>query len=217
MTGETLRVGLYASGETLAAIDRSLVALRAWAAEHREWRVVEEYVDELGAFDREDYQRLLADAEAGRLDLVIFRSLAEFLPGGTGATVRCLVSLGRVGVRFASRTEPNLSTLDDRGGRLVQTLRVLEAQEHHRFSAHLSRRISEGRREGHRAGRKRLPLETRQAIARHRRNGLSIAATAEDLGVARSTVTKYQDSPNGELIEPLPERAIRAIFGRGRG
>lgn len=216
MTTESFRVGIYAAGETVAAVDRSLAALRAWAAEHSGWEVVDEYFDDLTAGDRDDFDRLIADAEAGRLDLVLFRSLAEFLPGGITATVRHLAGLGRHGVRFASRTEPDLSTLGTDGEPFARALRSIEAQERLRFAAHLRHRLGEARRDGHRAGRRRLPLETRQAIARHRRNGLSIAATAKALGVAHSTVVKYQDSPVRDLIELLPDRAVRKIFGGRR-
>lgn len=216
MTTEGFRVGIYAAGETTAAVDRSLDALRAWAAEHSRWQVVEEYFDDFTAATRDDFDRLIADAEAGLLDLVLFRSLAEFLPGGITATVRRLAGLGRHGVRFASRTEPHLSTLGDAGETFARALRSIEAQERLRFAVHLRRRLDDARRDGHRGGRPRLPLETRQAIARLRREGRTIAATAEALGVAQSTVVKYQDSPVGDLLELLPDRAVRAIFGGRR-
>ncbi len=216
MTTERFRVGIYAAGETTAAVDRSLDALRAWAAEHAGWRLVEEYFDDTTAAARDDFDRLIADAEAGRLDLVLFRSLAEFLPGGITATVRHLAGLGRHGVRFASHTEPHLTTLGDGGRLLALALRSLEAQERLRFAAHLRHRLDDARRDGHRGGRPRLPLATRQAIARLRREGRTVAATAEALGVAQSTVVKYQDAPIGDVLELLPDRAVRAIFGAGR-
>jgi DNA invertase Pin-like site-specific DNA recombinase len=216
MTTESFRVGIYAAGETTAAVDGSLDALRAWAAEQSGWRVVEEYFDDLTTATRDDFDRLIDDAEAGRLDLVLFRSLAEFLPGGITATVRHLAGLGRHGVRFASRTEPHLTTLGDAGQLFARALRSIEAQERLRFGVHLRRRLDDARRDGHRGGRPRLPLETRRAIARLRREGRTVAATAQALGVAQSTVVKYQDSPIGDLLELLPDRAVRAIFGGRR-
>lgn len=212
MTAASLRVGIYAAGKTASAVDRSLDALRTWAAARSEWEVVEEYFDDVASGARDDFERLMADAEGDRLDLVLFRSLAEFLPLGTLATVRHLAELVRRGVRFASRTEPHISTLGVAGEIFAQALHSLEAQERLRFSAHLRHRLGDARRTGRGAGRPRLALETRLAIARMRREGRSITATAEALGVARSTVNKYQDVPVGDYFEQLPDRAARAIL-----
>lgn len=208
MTTKRYRVGIYAAAETAAAADRSVDALRAWAAEHSAWEVVGEYKD-VGRV-REDLGRFFTDVERGALDLVIFPSLHAFLPLGTADTIRRLALLTRLGVAFASQTEPFFSTLGRQHESLASCLLALEAQERHRVSKRLRKGHARAKRRRP-MGRPRVPLKTRRAIARLREEGKTIAEIAEALDVAQSTVAKYQYRSTDDLFELLPSRAFRAL------
>lgn len=208
MTTKRYRVGIYAAAETAAATDRSLDSLRAWSEEHPGWEVVEEYFDVAGA--RDDLQRLFTDVERGCLDLVLFPSLRRFLPLGTVQTVRHLTRLIRMGVGFASLTEPSFSTVGAEEDSPVPLLLALEDQERHQVSARLRRGHARARRRGA-GGRPRVSRKTRAAIARLRGQGKTIAEIAKALEVAPSTVAKYQNRSVDDLFELVPERAMRAL------
>lgn len=208
MATNRYRAGIYASADTAAATDRSLDALRAWSEEHSGWEVVEEYFDVAGA--RDDLQRLFGDAERGCLDLVLFRSLHEFLPYGCVQSVRHLMRLIRLSVDFASQTESHFSTVGPSRESLAPLLRALEAQERRQVSGRLRRGHARTRRRRG-AGRPRVSRKTRAAISRLRGQGKTIAETAQRLGVAPSTVAKYQDRPIDDLFDLVPERALRAL------
>lgn len=208
MTTKRTRVGIYAAGDTRAAADRSLDALRAWSAEHPEWEVVQEYAD-MGA-GRDDLRRLFADVERGDLDAVLFTSLREFLPLGAVDTVRRLALLTRLGVAFASRTEPHFTTLGAHQERHASFLLALEAQERHQLAKRLRRGHAWAKRRRP-IGRPRVPVKTRVAIARLREQGKTIAEISDTLGVAQSTVAKYQHRSIDDLFDLLPTRAFRAL------
>jgi len=208
MTTKRYRVGIYAAGDTAAATDRSLDALRAWSDDHSGGDVVEEDFDVAGV--RDDLKRLFADVERDCLDVVLFPSLQGFLPMGARETVRHLAQLIRLGVAFASRAEPSFSTLGPEQEFLAPALLALEAQERHQISLRLRRGHARARRRGA-GGRPRVSRKTRSAIARLRGQGKTIAEIAETLDVAPSTVAKYQNRSVDDLFELVPERAMRAL------
>lgn len=208
MTTKRYRVGIYAAADTAAAADRSLDALRAWAAENSAWEVVGEYKD-VGRV-RDSLRRFFTDVERGDLDLVLFPSLRGFLPLGTVDTVRRLALLTRLGVEFASLAEPFLSTVGTQQEWLASLLLTLEAQERHQISKRLRRGHASAKRRRP-MGRPRVPVKTRVEIARLREQGKTIAEIAEALDVAQSTVAKYQNRSIDDLFDLLPSRAVRAL------
>lgn len=201
----TQRVGIYSVGDTLEEVEETLATLRAWCEERCGWKVAEEYFD-VGR-GRDDFRRLWRAVQRARLDVVAVRSVRELLPETTHGTVRYLAELSRLGVGLASRDEPFLSTLDaDRAQALGAVLGFLERQELRRISSRVQKGLRDARRAGYGAGRPRLSKQKRREIVRLRRQGKSVRETAEVLGVAVSTVIKYQHRPVDDLLENLLPR-----------
>ena len=86
-TEETIRVGLYSRVSTDNIEQASSIALQEVSFEdiarlHPNWELVETYTDEgisgTSTARRKDFQRMIADAEAGKLDLIVTRSVSRF-------------------------------------------------------------------------------------------------------------------------------------------
>lgn len=134
-------------------------------------------------------------------------SVRDLLPENGRETVRHLAELSRLDVTLASRKESFLSTVDRTQAQLVcELLGFLERQEMLHVSAHVQDGLKRARRAGHGAGRPRLPKKKRREIVRLRRQGKSVRETAEALGIAVSTVVKYQHRPVDDLLEGLLPR-----------
>jgi DNA invertase Pin-like site-specific DNA recombinase len=71
------------------------------------WTIVHEYVDHATAnhSDREQFQRLFADASQRKFDLVLFWSLDRFSREGVKQTLDHLERLSSYGVGYRSFTE----------------------------------------------------------------------------------------------------------------
>lgn len=212
MKKRPLRAALYARSEGRdEEVERDLEELRAWCRREG-WQVAEEYADyatPLGS-TRDDFGRLFEDARRGRFDIVLFTALRNFLPVATRETVRRLMELDRLDVAVAALFEPEFSTRGAEGSRLRRALALLEAQQHRHIATRVRSGMARMRQEGRPVGRPRLPVEKRRRIVALRREGRSVAETAQAVGVAESTVVKYQHRPVDDLLELV----IRARPGK---
>jgi len=88
--------------------------LRAYAASMG-WEIAGEYVDFAsgGNSDREEFQRMLADADARKFDLVLVWSLDRFSREGISNTLGYIERLKRAGVAIMSLQERWLDTRND--------------------------------------------------------------------------------------------------------
>lgn len=86
-TSEIVRVGLYTRVSTGSLEQASSIALQEVSFEdmqkiHPNWQLVETYTDEgisgTSIDKRKGFQKMIRDAEAGRLDLIVTRSVSRF-------------------------------------------------------------------------------------------------------------------------------------------
>jgi len=116
------------------------------------WTLLREYRDEetaSGKKDRPQFLQLLADAQAGQFDLVIFWSLDRFSREGVLETFRYLETLTQAGVGWLSHTEEFLNSLGPFRDGVLAILACIAKQERIRIServkAALDRRKAEGK------------------------------------------------------------------------
>lgn len=144
-----LRVAAYArvstdSAEQLTSYRAQVDYYTRYIAGHDGWELVEVYTDEgisgTTIRKREGFQRMIADALAGKIDLIVTKSLSRFARNtvDTLTTVRALKEKG-VGVFFEKE---NIHTLDSKGELLITIMSSLAQEE--------SRSISENVTWGHR-------------------------------------------------------------------
>lgn len=209
-TPRPLRVGLYlrvSTGEQNT--DNQRDALEAWAAQ-RGHKVLEVYEDAgvsgaKAATARPAFKRLLSDCTRGKLDMVatwsvdrMGRSLQDLLG--------VLQHLETTGVGLFIHQQ-DLDTSTPSGKAMFQMVGVFAEFERSMISARVKaglervrnetpqERRERGAREGRKIkeiGRPGLDASTRDAILAARNAGLSIAETAEKVGVGTTTVKKVQ-------------------------
>lgn len=167
------RAALYARCSTVHQdVGLQLDALRR-LAETRGWSPVEVYVDEgvSGAKDsRPALDRMMADARAGKLDVVAVWKFDRFARS-TAHLLSALDDFRRAGVHFVSVTEAI-----DTGtavGRMVYTLLACVAEFERaliteRVAAGVARAMANGRRVG-----PRVDVDTRPAVALSKEGGAS--------------------------------------------
>jgi DNA invertase Pin-like site-specific DNA recombinase len=128
------RVAAYArvsveKGRTLHSLSAQVSYYSDYIQKRPEWEYVGVYADsgETGTLkDRGEFQRLIADCEAGRIDIVITKSISRFARNTVDLleTVRRLREIG-VGVRFE---EQNIDSMSG-DGELMMTILASFAQE----------------------------------------------------------------------------------------
>ena len=103
------------------------------------WSFVEVYADEgisgTQAFKRENFMRMIKDAQEGKIDLILTKSISRFARNtlDTLKYVRLLKGLG-VGIYFE---EENINTLDMAGELLLTVLSSVAQQESETISSHV--------------------------------------------------------------------------------
>ena len=187
-----------------AAAERQFEGLRAWC-EREGWRVVEEYLDydTRTGVTRDDFKRLMHDAAYGAFDLVLFTRVGDFVAEGVRETARYLAELNRLGVDYASRDEPALSTMGAHAGTVRAVVDLFATQENRRISARIRAGMLRAKQEGRPIGRPKLDRALRRRIVELRRAGKTLADTAAELGVSVGTVVKYQRRPVDDLLDEL--------------
>lgn len=184
--------------------ERQFDELRAWC-EAEGWLVVEEYLDydTRTSVTRDDFKQLMHDAARGGFDLVLFTRLGDFIAEGVREAVRHLAELGRLGIDYASRAEPRLSTLDDCGQAVQALVEIFATQENRRISSRIRAGMLRAKQEGRAIGRPKLDAALRRQIVELRRAGKTLGATARAVGISESTVVKYQRRPVDDLLDEL--------------
>jgi DNA invertase Pin-like site-specific DNA recombinase len=184
-TTKTLRAALYARVSTTdQTAENQLLELRRYA-EARGWMSAE-YVDTgvSGSKDRRPaLDRLMADATARRVDLVVCWRLDRF-----GRNLRHLVvtieELTAAGVGFVSLGE-SIDTGSPTGRLLLGVLGSFAQFERERIKERIQAGLQRARKQGQRLGRRRQKIDP-EAILRVQ--GMSVRHAAKVLGVPASRV-----------------------------
>ena len=156
----------------------------------RSWRVVGSYVDRESGFRdkiRPEYDRMLKDAQSGKLDVVVFWSLDRFGRRGTFETLAALKSLSDHGVQFLSYQEQFLDSAGPFKDAIVGFIAAIARMESVRISDRVKAGIARSRLAGIRIGRKERNVDT-ELLDMLIDKKMSLRGMASKLGVSRSTV-----------------------------
>jgi DNA invertase Pin-like site-specific DNA recombinase len=188
-----LRAALYARVSTSNKgqdVGLQLDELRQVAAQ-RGWTVVAEYVDEgvSGAKEsRPELDRMLADAQGGRFDLVAVWKL-DRLGRSLQHLLRLLANLADWGVGFASLRDAGIDTTTPTGRLMLQILGALAEYERELIRERVIAGVRRAQAQGKHCGRPRVDLELRPAVAMLN-EGRGLREVAKILGVSRSTLRR---------------------------
>ena len=189
---KTVRAALYARVSTLNGQDvgLQLEELRQVAGQ-RGWNLVEEYVDEgvSGAkASRPGLDRLLADAQRGRFDVVLVWKL-DRLGRSLQHLLGVLDDLAGWGVGFASVRDAGIDTTTPAGRLMLQILGAFSEFERELVRERVIAGVRRAQAAGKHCGRPRVEFDLRPAVALLEQ-GRSLKETARILGVSRNTLRR---------------------------
>ena len=129
--------------------ENQLSQLRAFAATQG-WTIAHEYVDRATGkhSDREQFQRLFADASQRKFDLVLFWSLDRFSREGVLETLNHLQRLAAYGVGYRSFTEQYLDSCGIFKDAVLSILATIAKQERIRLSERTIAGLEKARKQG---------------------------------------------------------------------
>ena len=185
------RAALYARVSTDEQSPELQVAELRRLAEQRGWRVVDEYIDHgvSGAKEsRPALDRLLADAQAGELDLVAVWKL-DRLGRSLQHLLRTLDSLTGWGVQFVSARDSGIDTTSPSGRLMLHMLAAFAQFERDLLRERVIAGVRRAQAAGKHCGRKKVEIDLRPAVAMLDR-GHGIKTTARSLGVSVSTLRR---------------------------
>ena len=190
-TSRPPRAALYARCSTTDQnLDVQLHELRQ-AAQQRGWVVAGEYLDEgvSGAQDsRPGLDGLLADAQAGKLDLVVVWRL-DRLGRSLKHLLKLLDELTSYGVGFTSLRDPGIDTTTASGRLLLQLLGAFAEFERNLIRERVVAGVRRAQANGVHCGRPKVELDLRPARALLN-EGRAVREVASVLGVSRSTLRR---------------------------
>ena len=185
------RVALYARVSTKDKrqdTENQLAQLRQFCETQR-WAVVHEYVDKTTGkhSDREQFQRLFADASQRQFDVVLFWSLDRFSREGVRETLNHLERLDNYGVGYRSFTEQYLDSCGIFKDAVLAILAVIAKQERVRLSERTIAGLQRARKAGRVGGRPKVVCD-RIKVQRLHQAGKSLGEIAAAVGVSKSSV-----------------------------
>ena len=188
-----MKVALYArvsKKNSKQDTENQLVQLRQ-LAQAQQWDVVDEYVDRVTGkrSDREEFQRLFADASQRRFDLVLFWSLDRFSREGVLETLNHLQRLLQYGVGYRSFTEQYLDSCGIFKDAVLSILATIAKQERVRLSERVTAGLERARKQGRVGGRRPLVVD-RDRVAALDEEGHTMREIAEQLGISAASVCR---------------------------
>jgi DNA invertase Pin-like site-specific DNA recombinase len=188
-----MRVVLYARVSTKDKgqdTENQLAQLREFVGKQG-WSVTKEYVDYASGSksDREQFQRMFADASKRSFDLVLFWSLDRLSREGVLETLQHLQRLTASGIGWRSYTEQYLDSIGPFRDAVLAILATLAKQERIRISERTVAGLQVARANGKRLGRPTVAVDPAKVHAL-RASGLSFAAIGKQLGISTGTAHK---------------------------
>ncbi len=185
-----MTVALYARVSTSNGQDTTnqLRQLRAYCRK-KGHKIVGEYVDRQsgGDADREQFQRLLADANQRKFDLILFWALDRFSREGVLRTLQYLQMLDGAGVGWKSLTEQYLDSAGIFKDAIISIMATLAKQERLRMSERILAGLERAKAQGRQLGRPKKVFD-RKKVVEMRKQGDSLGTIAKQLTVSRTTV-----------------------------
>lgn len=186
----TKRVVIYARVSTSDQDARNQIPQLREYANNQGWRVVEELVDVASGSKSKDARRGLDNvftlAHRRKFDILLFWALDRFSREGSRQTISYLTQLENYGVGWHSFTEPYLSTMGVFSDCIVSLLSSLAKQERIRIGERTRAGMEKARANGKRIGRPVTRPTLIQSAKQLRKQGLSFARIANQMGISRS-------------------------------
>ncbi len=185
----TTRAALYARVSTFDQDPELQLRELRELARQRGWGPVVEYIDHgvTGIrFKRPGLDRLLADAQAGRLDVVAVWRL-DRLGRSSLDLVRTVLQLERWGVQFVSLRDAGMDTTTPMGRLIFQILSAFAEFERNLLRERTKAGMARARERGSPLGRPRKRVTPQQARELVDELG-TLDAAAKALGVSRGTI-----------------------------
>lgn len=153
----------------------------------RGYKVVETYEERASAAkSRSEYARLMADAHAGRFDVLVIWAIDRFGRSMIG-NMQAVLDLDRCGVRTVSFREPWLDVDGPQRPLLLAIFSWVAQQEREQLVARTVAGMNRARAKGVRMGRPTVNVDVAKALALRAR-GKSVREIAMHLRVPKSTV-----------------------------
>ena len=188
-----LRAALYARVSTTGKgqdVGLQLDELRQ-VAEQRGWDVYDVFIDDgiSGSTDsRPALDRMMADAQAGRFDLVAVWKL-DRLGRSVQHVLALLDQLGSQGIEFVSLRDTGLDTTTPAGRLFTAIIAAFGAFERDIIRERVIAGVRRAQAQGKHCGRPRVHLDLRPAVAMLE-GGHSLREAAESMSVSRSTLRR---------------------------
>lgn len=188
-----MRVAIYGRVSTKdkgQETENQLLQLREFTRAQN-WTIHREYVDRKSgkSDDREEFQRLFADASQRQFDLVLFWALDRFSREGVLETLKHLERLTAAGVNWRSFTEQYLDSCGVFKDAVLAILAVIAKQERIRLSERTIAGLARARRAGRVGGRKSLVCD-RERIKLLASAGRSMRQIASEMGISAASVCR---------------------------
>jgi DNA invertase Pin-like site-specific DNA recombinase len=174
--------------------ENQLAQLREFA-KTQNWTIAHEYVDRATGkhSDREQFQKMFADASQRRFDLVLFWSLDRFSREGVLETLNHLQRLSAAGVGYKSFTEQYLDSCGLFKDAVLSILATIAKQERIRLSERTIAGLEKARREGRIGGRPAAVVD-RERLAQMDEEGFTLREIAEEMGISAATACRLLKS-----------------------
>jgi DNA invertase Pin-like site-specific DNA recombinase len=191
-----MRIAIYARVSTdKQDTENQGPQLRDFATK-QDWITVHEYIDyESGSkADRQQFQRMLADASRRKFDLVLFWSLDRLSREGALKTLQYLNQLESYGVGFRSFTEQYLDSTGLFRDAVISILATIAKQERIRRAERTRAGLARVRAAGRVLGRPKTIRATASDVTRLRGSGTSYRQIARQLGISLRSVQRLTAS-----------------------
>ena len=196
MVGETaqktIRAALYARVSTKDKGQDPEVQLRELRqlAEHRGWDVVDEYADRISGrtVSREAFDRLMAHARAGKIDLIAFWRLDRF-GRNRKHLLDTLEMLEQWNVGFVSLMDGSIDTTTATGRLLLRFLADIAQFSSEVNGERTAAGMAAARERGVQLGRKPIEFDVEAAAELMDRWG-NVSRVAKAMGVSRATLRR---------------------------
>lgn len=174
---------------------------------HEEWLYVGVYTDEAktGTKDsRDDFQRLIADCQAGKIDMVITKSISRFARNTVTLlqTVRTLKAIG-VDVYFE---EQNIHTMSGDGELMITILASYAQEESRSASENQKWRVRQNFKEG---------IPGKAYMLGYRQQGKRYEIVPEEAAIVRRIFNDYLSGMGyAAIAEKLNDEAVPSFFDK---
>ena len=165
-------------------------------AKKQAWSIVHEYVDhESGAkSDRQQFQKMLADASRRKFDIILFWSLDRLSREGALKTLQYLNQLESYGVGFRSFTEQYLDSTGLFRDAVISILATIARQERIRRAERTKAGLARVKAAGRILGRPKVITAQPADVAHLRSAGHSYRHIGRQLGISLRSVQRLSVS-----------------------